>query len=87
LLERCGFEIEKVRVGCGLEVCGCGPGADKKFQPAQDSNTQMAITSAYGRPTLNRQTARRTCGCASWIDTSHFYVIANRHKWNVKSQA
>jgi len=27
-----------LRVRGGFKFCGCGPGADKKFQPAQDSS-------------------------------------------------
>jgi len=31
-----GTGWDGLRGGYGLEVCGCGAGVDKKFQPAQD---------------------------------------------------
>ena len=39
-----GWSAGRVRVGSvgvqgGFRFCGCGVGADKKFQPAQDSSS------------------------------------------------
>jgi len=31
----------------GLDVCGCGVGTDKKFQPALDSNVYLERVNAW----------------------------------------
>ena len=37
--------LKFLQVWGGLKFCGCGVGADKKFQPTQDSNIYMVRTS------------------------------------------
>ena len=49
-LEVCGCERQQARflklmwVQGGFKFCGCTAGADKKFQPAQDSSAQQEIS-------------------------------------------
>jgi len=44
--ERAKF-IKLLRVRGGFKFCGCGVGAGKKFQPAQDSETHTAFLKIF----------------------------------------